>query len=176
MLTLDIRPFTSHADYERMLDYFFQVDDAFLKGMGVDPAKRSTRESWLDRLLPDLDREDRDKRAYYLGWFNDGVPMGHCNVNKIKYGQEAYLHLHLWDQTLRGAGLGTELVRMSANTFIRRFELQHLYCEPYADNPAPNRVLAKLGFRLIKRYRTTPGIINFEQAVNRYVIEQEIPG
>ena len=41
----------------------------------------------------------------------------------------------------------------------------------YAENPGPNRTLAKLGFRLIKRYRTVPGIINFEQEVNRYVMD-----
>jgi len=47
------------------------------------------------------------------------------------------------------------------NTFIQKLELQRLYCEPYAESAAPNRVLAKLGFHLVKRYRTTPGIINF---------------
>ena len=174
MLGIDIRPFASRADYERMLDYFFGADEAFLKGMGVDPTKLSTRESWLDRLLGDLDRDDRDKQTHFLGWFKHGAPIGHCNINKVKYGHEAYLHLHIWNLTFRKAGLGTELVRQSTNTFLRKFELQRLYCEPYADNPAPNRVLAKLEFRLVKRYRTTPGIINFEQEVNQYVIEREI--
>lgn len=32
-----------------------------------------------------------------------------------------------------------------------------------------NRVMPKSGFRFIKRYRTVPGPINFEQDVNRYV-------
>jgi hypothetical protein len=49
-----------------------------------------------------------------------------------------------------------------------------MYCEPYADNPAPNRVLVKTGFRFIARYRTTPGVINFEQEVNRYVIDAQM--
>jgi RimJ/RimL family protein N-acetyltransferase len=176
VLGIDVRPFTSRADYEGVLDYFFGADEAFLRGMGVDPANLPTRESWLDKLLPDLDREDRNKQTYYLGWIKNGTPVGHCNVNKIKYGQEAYLHLHMWDWAFRRSGLGAQLVRQSANTFLRKFELQRLYCEPYADNPAPNRLLAKLGFRLLKRYRTTPGTINFEQDVNQYVIEHEIPG
>jgi len=176
MPAIDIQPLTSRADYERVLDYFFGADEAFLRGMGVDPAKLSTRESWLDRLLADLDREDREKQTYYLGWSSDGTPIGHCNVNRIKYGQEAYLHLHMWHRAFRKAGLGTELVRQSANRFVRKFALQRLYCEPYADNPAPNRVLTKLGFRLVKRYRTTPGIINFEQEVNQFVIEPEALG
>ncbi|MFY9738664.1 MAG: hypothetical protein WAK11_06355, partial [Candidatus Cybelea sp.] len=49
-----------------------------------------------------------------------------------------------------------------------------LYCEPYVENPAPNRALLKLGFRFIKRYRTVPGLINFDQEVNQYVIQQDI--
>jgi len=57
--------------------------------------------------------------------------------------------------------------------FLRRFGLQRLYCEPYAENPAPNRVLAKAGFRFVKRYRTISGLINSEQDVNRYLIEND---
>jgi hypothetical protein len=33
--------------------------------------------------------------------------------------------------------------------------------------PGPNRVLAKVGFLLVKRYRTTPRLIDFEQEVNQ---------
>jgi RimJ/RimL family protein N-acetyltransferase len=57
--------------------------------------------------------------------------------------------------------------------FIGRFRLQRLYCGPYADNPAPHRVLARLGFHLVKRYRTISGVVNFAQEVNLYVIEGE---
>jgi RimJ/RimL family protein N-acetyltransferase len=174
MADIGIRPFTSSDDYERVLDYFFGSDAAFPRDMGVAPAKLSTRESWLGRLLPDLDRDDQEKQAYYLMWSDDGAPVGHCNLNRIKYGQEAYLHLHMWDREFRKAGLGTELVRRSLPMFIAKFALPRLYCEPHAENPAPNRVLTKLGFHLVKRYRTIPGIINFEQDVNQYVIERKI--
>ncbi len=176
MLSIDVKPFTCRAEYEGVLDYFFQADEVFLRAMGVDPAKLPRRDAWLDRLLADLGREDREKETYYLAWSNDGAPVGHSNVNKIIYGKEAYMHLHIWDRRFRKSGLGTAFLRESTNTFIQKFELKNLYCEPYAENPAPNRVLSKLGFRLIKRYRTVPGIINFEQEVNRYVIDHEIPG
>jgi RimJ/RimL family protein N-acetyltransferase len=171
MGTIDVKPFTCSADYERMLDYFFQADAVFLQGMGVDPAKLLNRDVWLNRLLADLRREDREKETYYLGWFNEGVPVGHSNINKIIYGQEAHLHLHIWDRRYRKCGMGTVFLRESIKKFSRKFSLKSLYCEPYAENPGPNRTLAKLGFRLIKRYRTVPGIINFEQEVNRYVMD-----
>jgi RimJ/RimL family protein N-acetyltransferase len=69
---------------------------------------------------------------------------------------------------MRKTSLGTEFVRRSANFFFERFNLQRLVCEPWAENPAPNRVLEKLGFRFVRRYRTIPGVIAYEQDVNHY--------
>ena len=142
--------------------------------MGVDQEKLPSRKDWLDRLLPDLERSDCEKQTYFLNWLYNEVAIGHSNVANIKYGEEAYIHLHIWVPEFRKAGMGTEFLRKSANAFIRKFALKSLYCEPYAENPAPNRALAKLGFRFVKRYRTVPGLINFDQEVNQYVIQHEI--
>jgi RimJ/RimL family protein N-acetyltransferase len=169
---LQVTPFSSADDYGRMVEYFLSADEPFLRGMGVDPDKLPERDTWLERLLADLLRPDEQKHTFYLGWDCDGHRVGHCNVNQLLYGERAHLHLHLWDAGARRAGLGTELLRQSLPVFFQRFALQRLYCEPYAANPAPNRVLSKAGFRFLERYRTTPGIINFEQDVNRYVMER----
>lgn len=170
----DIKPFSCEADYGRMIDYFLQADEKFLIGMGVDPSKLPSRKDWLNRLLPDLERPVYEKQTYFLSWLYNGAAIGHSNVSKIKYGEEAYVHLHIWVPEFRKAGMGTEFFRKSANTFIRKFALKSLYCEPYAENPAPNRALSKLGFQFVKRYRTVPGLLNFDQDVNQYVIQHEI--
>ncbi len=155
-----------------MVDYFLHADEPYLRGMGVDANKLPDRATWLDRLLPDLTRPDSQKQTFYLGWDYDGTRVGHCNMNPLIYGDHAYVHLHLWDPSLRRAGLGTELFRRSVQIFFQRLALQRLYCQPYAHNPAPNRILIKVGFRFIKSYRTVPGLINFEQEVNQYVMER----
>ena len=170
---LQVTPFSSAADYERVLDYFLGADEPFLRAMGVDPKKLPQRAAWLERLLPDLTRPDEQKHTFYLGWDYQGTRVGHCNLNPLVYGDHAYVHLHLWDPGARRAGLGTELLRRSIEVFLRRFALRRLYCEPYAENPAPNRILVKAGFRFIRRYRTIPGLINSEQDVNRYVLETD---
>jgi RimJ/RimL family protein N-acetyltransferase len=54
------------------------------------------------------------------------------------------------------------------NYFFRNPGLKKLYCEPYAENPAPNKVLSKLGFTFVKTYQTVPGKTCFEQYVNRW--------
>ncbi|HEV3181858.1 MAG TPA: GNAT family N-acetyltransferase [Steroidobacteraceae bacterium] len=170
---LQVTPFSSAEDYGRVLDYFLTAAEPCLRAMGVDPKKLPQRAAWLERLLPDLARPDPQKQTFYLGWDYEGSRVGHCNLNPLVYGDHGYVHLHLWDPSARRAGLGTALFQRSIEVFFQRFALQRLYCEPYAGNPAPNRVLAKAGFRFIKRYRTTPGLISSEQEVNRYVLENE---
>ena len=63
-------------------------------------------------------------------------------------------------------------MRRSANFYFERFNLKKLVCEPWAENLAPNRVLEKLGFAFVRRYRTTPGVIAYEQDVNRYELRR----
>ena len=173
---IEVRPFLSREEYELMLDYFYTADDSFLNGMGVDRAKLPERDKWLDALLLDHEKPDGERDRFYLIWIFRGRRVGHSSINKIVLGTEAFIHLHLWDSQLRRAGLGTEFVRRSANLYFERFNLKKLVCEPSADNPAPNRVLEKLGFTFIKRYRTIPGVIAYEQDVNRYELRRPNQG
>ncbi|HEV7432889.1 MAG TPA: GNAT family N-acetyltransferase [Steroidobacteraceae bacterium] len=166
-----IRPFTERRDYERMIDYFLTADASLLRGMGIDPNKLPLREVWLAAAMLDHERSNALKDRSYLAWDYKGTTVGHSSINKIKIGEEAFIHLHLWVGGLRKAGLGTQYFKASAAEFARGFRLQRLYCEPYAENPGPNRVLLKSGFQFIKRYRTVPGAITFEQDVNQYVLE-----
>jgi RimJ/RimL family protein N-acetyltransferase len=165
---IEVRPFSSREEYELMLDYFYKADDPFLRGMGVDRLKLPERDKWLEALLLDHEKTDGERDRFYLLWIFRGRRVGHSSINKIVPGTEAFIHLHLWKSQLRRAGLGTEFVRRSANFYFERFNLKKLVCEPSAGNPAPNRVLEKLGFTFIRRYRTIPGVIAYEQDVNRY--------
>jgi hypothetical protein len=90
----------------------------------VNPAKLPDEEAWLDTLLPNKDRGDREKDTYYLGWFYDGLPIEHFNVNKISYAENAYIHLHSWNPQLRSAGFGAYFCGHAINMFIRKFALK----------------------------------------------------
>lgn len=167
---LEVRPFCSAAEYEAMVDYFLLAGDAFLRGMGVDRNRLPPKDKWLRELLADHEVADDKKDRFYLAWIHNGQQVGHSSVNKIRVGEEAYFHLHLWRPHLRKAGLGTEFSKRSVRFYFERFRLKRLFSEPFADNPAPNKLLPKLGFQFIKRYSTVPGTINGEQEVNRYVL------
>ncbi len=168
---LEVRPFSGRPEYEQMVDYFLTATDEFLLAMGVDRSSLPLRDEWIASAIRDHARLEHQKERAYLAWVYEGSLIGHSSINRISIGEQAFIHLHLWDATHRRAGLGTVFLRLSAERFARDFALRRLYCEPYAENPGPNRVLPRAGFRFVKRYRTIPGPWNYEQDVNQYVRE-----
>ncbi|HEY0671005.1 MAG TPA: GNAT family protein [Longimicrobiales bacterium] len=169
-----VRPFESPEDYYGMIDYFHGLSDDQLLRMGVDRNKLPARQQWFDRSWRDHQRaeDDPQRERFFLAWVFDGDVVGHSSINQIQWGERAYAHLHLWRSNLRQAGSGTEFFRRSISFYFERFHLKVIKVEPYAGNPAPNRVLQKLGFHFVKRHRTTPGPVNFEQDVNLYEIDR----
>ena len=166
----EIHPFYSVAQYEAMIDYYLLADDVFLRGMGVERNRLPRKDEWLREVLADHEVPDDKKDRFYLSWIFNGQPIGHSSINKIRIGEEAYFHPHLWRPHLRRAGLGTAFSKRSVQFYFERFRLKRLFSEPFAENPAPNKTLLKLGFKFIQRYRTVPGTISGEQEVNRYVL------
>jgi RimJ/RimL family protein N-acetyltransferase len=161
------------TDIELISQYWLTVDPAFLTGMGVDLTKMPSKEEWITMLSEQLAQPYPEKRSYCIIWLVDNKPIGHCNVNKIKFGEEAYMHLHMWNSDLRKKGMGTELVKMSLPYFFENLKLKTIYSEPYALNPAPNKALEKAGFSFVKEFITIPGFLNFEQQVKRWELTYE---
>jgi RimJ/RimL family protein N-acetyltransferase len=170
--TLSVREM-QEADIELITRYWLTADPAFLHGMGVDTSKMPSKENWLQMLSEQLRQSYPEKKSYCLIWLVDQEPVGHSNVNKIKFGEEAFMHLHLWKTDVRTRGFGELLVKKSLPYFFKNLQLKKLYCEPYALNPAPNKVLQKVGFSFVKEYQTTPGWINFEQPVKLWELTHE---
>ena len=169
-----VRPFAEPAEYYGMIDYFHGASDDLLLRMGVDRAKLPARASWFEHVWRDQQLAENDARRdrFFLAWLLDGVLIGHSSINQIQWGEQACAHLHMWRSDVRRKGVGTELFRRSITTYFERFDLQRIIVEPHADNPPPNRVVEKLGFTFVKRYRTIPGPVNFEQDVNRYEMDR----
>lgn len=169
---LSVRELTS-SDVELITNYWLTATDELLWGMGADPAKIPPREFWVEMLNSQLGVTYAEKPSYATIWLVDGEPVGHCNVNKIVFGQEAYMHLSIWQAEKRQKGIGAELVKMSLPFFFENMQIQNLYCEPYAKNPGPNKTLAKAGFQFVKTWMTTPGFLNFEQEVNLWQMSRD---
>ena len=159
-------------DIPLIVDYWHNADEAFLRGMGADIHKLPGRNEFAQMLENQLSLPDSKKSSLAMIMEVDGNPEGHCNVNKICFGKEAFMHLHIWKPGKRMKGMGRFMVKASIPHFFERLQLETLWCEPMAGNPAPNKTLKKLGFEFIKRYKTIPGAINFEQEVNQYRLDR----
>ncbi len=160
-------------DIQLIADYWLNCDPEFLMSMGVDLEKVPSRNELTQMLTYQLNCNYHEKTSYAMIWELNGKAVGHCNVNNIRFGEEAKIHLHIWHQENRQKGIGSELFCMSLPYFFNHLKLQKLVCEPFAHNNAPNKTLKKLGFTLSKTYTTIPGSINFEQKVNRWELHQE---
>ncbi|MBN4081184.1 GNAT family N-acetyltransferase [Caldithrix abyssi] len=161
------------TDIEFVIDYFISATPDFLHGMGADSNKLPNKEEWIKLLQKELKKENNEKEFYYIIWLIEGKPIGHSNINKIQYGKEAFMHLHLWKSDKRKKGIGSYFIQKTIPHFFNNFELEELYCEPYSLNPASNKILQKIGFEFIKEYETTPGWINFHQKVTRWVMTRK---
>lgn len=161
------------GEVDLVIDYFTSASPEFLAGMGADVRKLPEKAEWRKIILDDLEKPLKKRNFYYLIWELGGKPVGHSNINKIIFGKEAYMHLHLWNPDKRQKGLGRLFVERTLPYYFEKFELEELFCEPYALNPGPNKVLEKTGFEFVKQYETIPGWINFYQTVNRWVIKRE---
>jgi RimJ/RimL family protein N-acetyltransferase len=160
------------AETDLVIEYFHNSTPEYLETLGVDPSRMPTRESWRERLRLEFARPAEQRAAIVVIWLSDDRPIGFSSSDKIVYGEQANMHLHVTDPDRRNQGVGVECVRRSVDIYFERLQLKRLFCEPNAFNVAPNRTLQKAGFKYLKTHMTVPGPLNFHQAVTRWVIER----
>jgi RimJ/RimL family protein N-acetyltransferase len=169
---LSVREITTN-DIELLLDYWYSRSEYQLKIMGADIQKLPPRNIFKANLEKQLSQNYNEKENFACIWLDNNMPIGHNNINNINIGNEAVMHLHIWNSEKRKSGLGYRLLQLSIPIFFKLFKLDKIICEPYVLNPAPNKTLKKLGFRFEKKYSTIPGSINFKQEVNRWILTKE---
>jgi RimJ/RimL family protein N-acetyltransferase len=169
---LSVREVTEN-DFENIVGYFLNADTEFLVGMGVDIAKLPQKQDWIDRLSNDYKPSFQETNIYYTMWMINNIAVGHSNISKITFGEDAYMHLHMWETGYRKKGMGSEFIKLSLPYYFENFKLKKLFCEPYALNPAPNNTLKKIGFELTEKYDGIPGWLAFPQPVNKWCLTFE---
>jgi RimJ/RimL family protein N-acetyltransferase len=152
-----------------VIDYFHESSAEHLETLGVDPTRLPGRAQWRQLYETDFVQPIERRRSLLVLWELEAKPIGFSTVDKIVYGSEAYMHLHIVDPHQRQGGNGAACVRKSVDIYLQRLHLERLYCEPNAFNVAPNRTLQKAGFKYVKTHQTVPSPLNFHQAVTRWV-------
>jgi RimJ/RimL family protein N-acetyltransferase len=154
------------------VDYFHDSSDDHLLRLGVDRSLLPTRADWLAFYEGDYARPVDERANCSLIWELDGTTVGFSSADRIVFGSEAYMHLHILDPSERRAGLGAQFVRLSAAEYFRVLRLERLFSEPNALNVVPNRALQRAGFRYVLTHEATPSPINFPQVTTRWVLDR----
>lgn len=170
-MTISVREMTE-PEFEIVVDYFFKAQPEFLETLGVDPTRLPAANNWRERFQRELTCPIEQRAWLVVIWLKDNRPIGFSTSDKIAFGEQANMHLHVTDPERRNQGHGAECVRRSADIYFERLKLKRLFCEPNAFNVAPNRALQKAGFKYVKTHMTVPGPLNFHQAVTRWVMER----
>ena len=160
-------------DVQHIVNYWQNASTENLLKMGADKSKLPSAAALTNMLQQQIETPYKEKKSYALIWVMDEIPIGHNNVNNIDFGKTAFMHLHIWNSPYRKKGMGTELVKKALPFFFENLNLKTLFCQPKADNQAPNKTLAKVGFGFEKKYITIPGSLNFEQEVNLWKMTRQ---
>jgi RimJ/RimL family protein N-acetyltransferase len=162
----------SLPDMEFRINYFHEASDEYLTHLGVDRELLPKPDAWRAFHERDSARPLPERENFALLWELDHRPVGFSSLDRIVFGSQAFMHLHIVDEPNRRRGLGTEFVKKSVHVYFRVFDLERLYCEPNALNVAPNRTVQRAGFTYLFSHETVPGPINFRQVTTRWVLER----
>jgi len=155
-----------------VVDYFHSSTPEHLEMLGVDPTRLPPKDAWTSLFEGQFSLPVSKRRGCFVIWIMDGRAIGFSSCDKIVFGKQANMHLHVTEPSLRQRGIGAQCVRQSVDIYFRALEIKQLFCEPHAFNVGPNRTLQRAGFKYVKTYMTVPGPLNFHQAVNRWIIER----
>jgi RimJ/RimL family protein N-acetyltransferase len=152
--------------------YFHDASPEYLELLGVDPTRLMAPPVWEDYYRRNFSLPLEQRPSFELIWLLEDRPIGFSTADKIVFGDQAFMHLHIIDPDERAHGAGVECVRWSVEIYFDRLKLRTLFCEPNAFNVAPNRTLQKAGFSYVKTHMTVPSPLNFHQAVTRWAIKR----
>jgi len=160
------------SEVDVRINYFHDSSDDHLRVLGVDRALLPTRQAWRALYAEDYARPIPERANHLVAWELEGQLVGFSSADRIDFGKEAFMHLHILKPARRGEGLGAEFVKLSARVYFGVLELERLFSEPNAFNVAPNRTLQRAGFRYLFTHEAQPGPINFPQVTTRWVLDR----
>jgi ribosomal protein S18 acetylase RimI-like enzyme len=126
-MSLTVREMTL-AETDLIIEYFHSSTPEHLETLGVDPTRLPNRESWRERLKQAYARPIEQRAEFSVIWLSDNRPVGFSSSDKIAYGEQANMHLHVIDPEQRRQGIGVECVRYLFRTIQAEAALLRAEC------------------------------------------------
>ena len=64
------------------------------------------------------------RAAVLVLWLSDGRPVGFSTADKISFGEQANMHLHVIDPDRRNSGIGAACVRLTVDLYFEPLKLK----------------------------------------------------
>src|ERR1019366_5018418 len=106
-MTLSVREMTI-AETDLIIEYFQNSTPEHLETLGVDPTRLPPVDGWRDRLRRECALPADQKALVLVIWLSDEQPIGFSTSDKIRYGEQANMHLHVTAPERRQQGIGVE--------------------------------------------------------------------
>ena len=170
MMPLTVREMMD-TEVDLIIDYFYNATPEYLETLGVDPTRLPPAQAWRDRLCREGELAFDQRSVVPVIWLSDDRPVGFSTADKIRYGEQANMHLHV-----SGPGAGSRRrCRMRAayrRLLFRAFETEAavLRAERLQRGAEPHPAKGRFQISQDPHDRASP--VNFHQAVTRWVIER----
>jgi len=126
---LNVRPMQLE-EVSVVIDYFHRASAEHLETLGVDPTRLPDPSKWRQLYEHEYSQPLERRGSFMVLWELEGRPMGFSTVDRLKYGEEAYMHLHVIDPALYRREI---LKSANGNPFHIRNMLWHGSREKYVD-------------------------------------------
>jgi len=172
-MDLSVRPLEAE-DFDAFINYWLGLSQGEIERLGVAIDSLPSAARMRSELEAIVAAPNDGVGRFVLAWCINGEAIGHASLKDIVPADFGSIHLHMWRPEFRGKGYGPHLFCLAAVDFYERFKLRRIICEPKADNPAPNRLLQRIGFPLTSTRTGRSSELSVICKLNRYEIMREI--
>jgi RimJ/RimL family protein N-acetyltransferase len=172
-MELSVRPLAAE-DFNGFINYWLGLSQEEIERLGIAIDRMPSAAQMRSDLKAMLAAPNNGVRSFVLAWCVNGEAIGHSSLKDIVPRDSGSIHLHMWRADLRGKGHGPYLFCLAAVDLYERFKLKRIICEPKAANPAPNRLLQRIGFPLISTRVGRSSELSTICKLNRYDIVRDI--
>ena len=162
-------------DVGKQADYLYCSSEAFLTRIGFDVKKLPTRAEFIQGLesrIKSQKNADENQKIHtaIIARINNkaiGVVILNSNVDP----ENAHAHFHIWDENLRGKGLGEHILKGGLKLLMDHQNRSTAFIEPHKDNVPMNKLIQKCGFNFVED-SVFSGPITHEFKSKKYLIER----
>lgn len=137
------------GDLDAYVEYWHRPGNRALAALGVDPRKVYPARKMREMLELNIASNAAlpESRMPTVAIVYGGRAVGVHELTNLVPGDSAVMHAHIWDESLRGRGIGAISYVKAMKLYFERFGLRTIRFETPKLNPAANRIKEKLGLR-----------------------------